>query len=128
MSKRRADESQAEASRTYFVDSADEHPDFFGGELPDLNELVDRALYEEEGHEETQAITVRPSTCEVALLDQIAKLCKQSRSSAARTLLAAAMRQFLEHMPQKHRETLERDAATAAGWRVVVRNDNARSE
>ena len=120
MARRKKDE-KPKGFKTKLVFQHPKEKGFFVWKGPTVTELVEQAIAPpEEAVEEFKAITIRPTVQEVALLDQLAKLFKESRNVTARRLLAAAMREALAFLPDAQREKVQVEAFKTLGWGVMT--------
>jgi hypothetical protein len=109
------------SKRGVLVFSDPRDKDFFAWRGPTVAQLVASSTRpSEEETEEFKAITIRPTIQEVALLDELARLFRESRNVTARRLLVAAMREALDALPDDKRRRVQAEAFKALGWGVMT--------
>ena len=89
---------------------------------PTIKEIVDdkaQHVIQSEA-ERYKAITIRPTVQDVALLDGLSKLFRQSRNECACALLGAALREALHTLPDHIRERVQMDAFKQLEWGVIT--------
>lgn len=102
-----------------------QHPaakDFAAWTGPTIKQIVDdKAQHVIQAEAERyKAITIRPTVQDVALLDELAKLFRQSRNECACALLGAALREALHTLPDHIRERVQMDAFKQLEWGVIT--------
>jgi hypothetical protein len=102
-----------------------QHPaakDFMAWQGPTVKELVDAKAQDvlQSEAEKYKAITIRPTVQNVALLDELAKVFRQSRNECACALLGAALREALGTLPDTIRERVQMQAFKQLEWGVIT--------
>jgi hypothetical protein len=102
-----------------------QHPaakDFGAWQGPTVRELVEDKAQQVMATEAERykAITIRPTVQDVELLDELAKLFRQSRNEAACSLLGAALREALHSLPDHIRERVQLEAFKRLEWGVIT--------
>ena len=104
-----------------------QHPaakDFAAWQGPTVKELVEAKAQDvlQSEAEKYKAITIRPTVQHLALLDELAKVFRQSRNECACALLGAALREALGTLPDTIRERVQMQAFKQLEWGVVTPN------
>lgn len=109
------------ATQAVLVFSDPRGKDFFAWRGPTVAQLMAAAADPtNDAAEEFKAITIRPTIQEVALLDELAGLLRESRNVTARRLLVAAMREALDALPDDRRRRVQAEAFKKLGWGVMT--------
>lgn len=102
-----------------------QHPaakDFATWSGPTIKEIVDDKAQHVIQAEAARykAITIRPTVQDVALLDALSKVFRQSRNECACALLGAALREALHSLPDHIRARVQMDAFEQLEWGVIT--------
>lgn len=102
-----------------------QHPaakDFAAWTGPTIKEIVDEKAEHviQAEAQRYKAITIRPTVPDVALLDELSKLFRQSRNECACALLGAALREALHSLPDHIRARVQMDAFEQLEWGVIT--------